>query len=107
MTEGDERGIERAIEEAMQRGEFDDLAGKGKALDLSGYFDAPEDQRVAHMLLRNAGIQPQEIELLNRIAALEEQLAACGDEARRKQLLREIKGHRLNFRLLVERARKR
>jgi hypothetical protein len=107
MSDGNERGIEKAIEEAMQRGEFDDLAGKGKPLDLSGYFDAPEEQRVAHMLLRNAGIQPQEIELLNRIAVLEKEISACQDESRRKKILREIERQRLSFRLLVERARKR
>ena len=107
MNESDERGIERAIEEAMQRGEFDDLPGKGKPLDLSGYFDAPEDQRVAQMLLRNAGMQPHEIELLNRIAVLEKELSACRDDSRRKEILREIERHRLSFRLLVERARKR
>lgn len=107
MSASDGRGIEKAIEEAMQRGEFDNLPGRGKPLDLSAYFDAPEDQRVAQMLLRNAGVQPQEIELLHRIADLNEELAACRDDSRRRAILREIERHRLSFRLRVERARQR
>jgi DnaJ homolog subfamily C member 28 len=54
--------IDKKIREAMTRGEFDDLSGKGKPIDLSeNPFDDP-DWRMAHRMLRNAGFAPAWIE---------------------------------------------
>src|SRR4051812_40009609 len=54
--------IDRMIRESMERGEFDDLAGAGKPIDLTeNPFEAPE-VRTAHRLLRNAGFAPAWIE---------------------------------------------
>jgi DnaJ family protein C protein 28 len=54
--------IDRIVRESMERGEFDDLAGSGKPIDLSeNPFEAPE-LRTAHRLLRNAGFAPAWIE---------------------------------------------
>lgn len=101
------RGIEKAIEEAIQRGEFEDLPGKGKPLDLTDYFEAPEDRRLAQMLLKNAQILPREVELLREIATLEQDLSTCQDAGRQELLRKSIEARRLNFRLLTERQRKR
>jgi DnaJ family protein C protein 28 len=54
--------IDKLIRESMERGEFDDLAGSGKPVDLSeNPFEDPE-LRTAHRLLRNAGFAPAFIE---------------------------------------------
>ena len=54
--------IDQKIREAMERGEFDDLPGKGKSLDTSeNPFEDPE-LRLAHRMLRNAGFAPSWIE---------------------------------------------
>jgi DnaJ family protein C protein 28 len=54
--------IDKKIREAMERGEFDDLSGKGEPIDLSeNPFEDP-DWRLAHRLLRNAGFAPYWIE---------------------------------------------
>jgi hypothetical protein len=47
--------VESIIQEAMARGEFENLPGKGKPLDLTEYFNAPEGVRVAQAMLKNAG----------------------------------------------------
>ena len=65
-----EKAVEAIIQEAMQRGDFDNLRGKGQPLDLSAYFDTPEDVRMAYSILKNAGVLPEEINLLHEIAAL-------------------------------------
>ncbi|MFZ5909841.1 MAG: DUF1992 domain-containing protein [Chloroflexota bacterium] len=98
--------IEAAIKEAMERGEFDDLPGKGKRIDLTAYFDAPEDVRVAQSLLKNAGLAPVEIEYLQHIAALEEKLASAPDEEKRKPIRKELEQKRLAFNLLMERSKR-
>jgi len=54
--------IDKKIREAMEQGEFDNLAGKGKPMDLSeNPFEDP-NWRTAHRLLRNAGFTPAWIE---------------------------------------------
>jgi DnaJ family protein C protein 28 len=54
--------IDQKIREAMERGEFDDLPGRGKPVDTSeNPFEDPE-LRMAHRMLRNAGFAPSWIE---------------------------------------------
>ena len=53
---------ERKIEEAMEEGAFDCLAGAGEPLDLTeNPFEDPA-QRMAHRILRNNGFAPAWIE---------------------------------------------
>jgi hypothetical protein len=46
-----DRIVEAIIKDAMERGEFDNLPGKGKPIDLTEYFDTPEEVRLANSLL--------------------------------------------------------
>jgi hypothetical protein len=41
-----EKIVEEKLLEAINNGEFDNLEGAGKPLDLDEYFAAPEDIRV-------------------------------------------------------------
>jgi hypothetical protein len=91
------------IEEAMQSGEFDNLPGRGKPIDLSDYFSAPEELRAAYGILRNAGVLPQEAQLLKDVRELEDELARCGDERSRCLLRRAIEEKWVNYRILTER----
>ena len=50
--------IEAQIREAQARGDFDNLPGKGKPIDLTEYFNTPEDVRVVQTMLKNAGMVP-------------------------------------------------
>jgi DnaJ family protein C protein 28 len=53
---------ERKLREAIEAGEFDNLPGKGKPVDLTeNPFEDP-DLRVVHKLLRDAGFAPAWIE---------------------------------------------
>lgn len=62
--------VERRIEEAVARGEFDNLPGAGKPLDLDDDLLVPEELRVANRILRNSGYAPPEIEHLREINQL-------------------------------------
>ena len=90
----------------MARGEFDNLAGAGKPIDLSAYFDTPEEIRLAYSVLKSADILPQEAELLKEIAALKDEAAATKDSARRKRLMKQIDHKRLEFNLMMERQKR-
>ena len=101
-----DKSVEAIIREAMARGEFANLPGQGKPLDLTEYFNTPEDVRVAQAMLKNAGMVPVEIELLQEIAAVKELLDSVRDEAERDKLRKTLREKQLQFDLLLERRKR-
>jgi hypothetical protein len=97
-----EKTVDAIIQEAMRRGEFDNLPGKGKPIDLTDYFNTPEDFRLAYSIMKNAGVLPEEVEVLKEIEALNSQLEACKDEGKRKQLKKKIEDRKMRVSLLLE-----
>ena len=97
------KAVEIIIQEAMARGEFDNLPGKGKPIDLSAYFDTPEAVRIAYSILKNADILPEEADLLTEIARLKEELDSCQEETRRRKIRKAIDNRLLKFNLMMER----
>jgi len=90
-----DRIAEQRIAEAIARGEFADLPGAGRPLDLDDNPLVPEDLRLAYRILKNAGYLPPEVEARREIRALEDLIDALGAEAevatqalRRLQVLR-------------------
>src|SRR5690242_6396469 len=75
---------ERKIEEAIARGEFDDLPGAGRPLEFDDDPLVPAELRVVYRILKNAGYVPPEIQTLNHIAELERLIARddMDDQAR-------------------------
>lgn len=98
--------VESLIQEAQERGEFENLKNKGKPLDLNSYFETPEDVRMAYSVLKNAGMISAEVELLQEIAALKERLAATHDEVQHRKIKRIIHEKQLQFNVMLERQRK-
>lgn len=101
-----DKAVEAIIREAQARGEFEDLPGKGKPIDLTAYFDTPEDVRNAYALLKNAGLVPAEIELLQDIAALKEKLSFTTDPNDRNSLSKSIREKQLQFNIIMERQKR-
>jgi Domain of unknown function (DUF1992) len=97
-----EKLIEEKIREAMEKGEFDNLPGKGKPLDLDSYFATPADLRLGYSVLKSAGCLPVEIELQNEIESLKARLSACDDEREPQTLRKEIEGRTLKLNLLID-----
>jgi hypothetical protein len=101
-----ERLIDEKIREAMENGEFDNLPGKGKPLDLDAYFATPADLRLGYSVLKSAGCAPVEVELQKEIEALKAQLADCADEGKRHALGKEIESRTLKLNLLLDSNRR-
>lgn len=101
-----EKVVESIIQEAMARGEFDNLSGRGKPIDLTEYFNTPEDVRVAQSLLKSAGMVPVEVELLQEIAGLKESLVSVTTEEEANKLHKLLVEKQLQFNLLMERRKR-
>jgi uncharacterized protein (UPF0128 family) len=98
--------VEEMIKKAQERGEFDNLPGKGKPVDLTDYFEMPEDVRVAQSMLKNAGMAPREVDLLKEIAKLRQLLARIVDEKKKAEIQKQIQEKQIEFSLMMERQKK-
>ena len=87
-----QRLAEERIRDAIQRGEFDNLPGRGKPLNLEDDRHIPEDLRLAYKVLKNAGCLPPELDLKKEISKAEELLSSMEDEGQKYRQLQ-----RLNF----------
>ena len=98
--------VESLIKEAQERGDFDNLPGKGKPIDLTAYFDTPEDVRMAYSVLKNAGMNSREVDLLKEIAELKQILPALLDGKKKNEIQKEIEKKQIEFSLMIERQRR-
>jgi DnaJ homolog subfamily C member 28 len=71
-----ESAIDQQIREAMERGDFDNLRGAGKPLNLNRDPGVPEDWELAFNLLKNAGYAPDWIETRKQVDADRDKLFA-------------------------------
>ena len=99
-----ERLAEQRILEAQRNGEFDDLAGKGKPLQVEDHSSIPEDLRMAYHVLKNANVLPPEAELLKDIHILEDLLKHVEDEGERKSLAKSLQWKLIRLDMLKRRS---
>ena len=90
MFTGFSKIVEERIRKAIQKGEFDNLAGAGQPLKLEEDRHIAEELRLAHKILKNAECLPPEIELKKEIHRTEELLAGMKDTAAKYQTLKKL-----------------
>jgi hypothetical protein len=95
ISTGFEKIIEERILQAQRRGDFENLPGSGKPLEIEDDSHIPEDLRLAYKILKNAGCIPPEIELKKEIHQTRDLLAAMDDMAQKYRTLT-----RLNYLIL-------
>ena len=87
---GYEKIVEQRIKDALERGEFDHLPGKGKPLPLEDDSHVPEELRLAYKLLKNADCLPPELLEKKEILQMEDMLSGIPDEKERYKLIKKI-----------------
>ena len=90
MIYGYQKIIEQKIREAQERGDFDNLPGKGQPLDLEDESRIPEELRLSHKILKNANCLPPELELRNEIRNMAEMLSCIPDEEAKYRQIKRI-----------------
>jgi len=99
-----QRIAEQRILEAQRRGEFDNLPGKGKPLELEDLSGVPEDLRIGYHVLKNAHVLPPEAELIKEIHTLEDLLKHVEDEGERRALAKSIQWKVIRLDMLKRRS---
>jgi hypothetical protein len=100
-----EKHIDNMIKAAIDRGEFKNLAGEGKPIDLDAYFATPEDVRMGYSVLKSSDIVPEEIDRLKEIGELRDQLKSCAD-VDRPPIAKLLRDRELALSLILERNRR-
>ena len=77
MIPGFEAIVEERIKAAQKQGRFDKLDGKGKPLVFED-SQVPNDFRMAHKILKNAGFLPPEIEIRKQMTHVRELMDQAG-----------------------------
>ena len=101
-----DRIVEAQILEARQRGEFDNLPGKGKPIDLTAYFETPEAVRMAQSILKNAGMTSSEVQILKEIVELRQLHEAVTDEKKKQEVGKKIQEKQIELNLMLERQKR-
>ena len=83
--------VEARISDALERGEFDNLPGAGKALQLADDALVPEELRAAYRLLKNAGYLPPALQIRRQIADVEQLLQLTEDATERQVFNRRLR----------------
>lgn len=90
MFTGFERIVEERIKKAQYNGQFDNLPGAGRPLDLTDDQHIPDDLRLAYKILKNANCLPPEIELKKEIQTTHDLLADMTDTAEKYRVLKKL-----------------
>jgi DnaJ-like protein len=101
-----QKSVDEKIEEAIAKGEFDNLPGKGKPLDLDAYFATPDHLRMAYSILKSADIIPEEMELLREIEVLKKSLDSSTTPMEKQALRQQLSEKLTNLNLRMEHNKK-
>ena len=98
--------IDEQIKNAIEAGEFDNLEGTGKPLNLDPYFNTPEDFRAGYSILKSSRFIPEEVERLKEIGELKEKVKNCVNEEEKRKLNLILNERNLALTLLLERNKR-
>lgn len=90
MIPGFNKIVEERIRKAQKKGEFENLQGSGKPLDLLDDQAVAEELRLAYKILKNADCLPPEIELKKEIQQTEELLSGMGETAEKFRTIKKL-----------------
>lgn len=90
MIPGFNKIVEERIRKAQKKGEFKNLEGSGKPLDLLEDQMVAEELRLAYKILKNADCLPPEIELKKEIQQTEALLSGMGETAEKFRTMKKL-----------------
>jgi hypothetical protein len=88
---------EDRIKKAYKDGEFENLPGFGKPMQLEDLSGIPEELRMAYKLMKNAGFTNEESQLRQEMTSIESLLNKCEDSSEKEGLQRKLNEKLLRF----------
>jgi Domain of unknown function (DUF1992) len=81
---------EERIKKAYKDGEFDNLKGFGKPLELEDLSGIPEELRMVYKILKNSGYSEEESHLRKEMMTIEDLIKKCDDSGEKENLVRKM-----------------
>lgn len=98
--------IGQVLRESEASGELRAAPSFGKPMSFGdGYDETPLELRMPMKILKDAGVVPPEVEMMQRIAALQAELDACHDEPAARALRQRVSEMRQALALRLEQLR--
>ncbi|CDQ20474.1 protein of unknown function [Halobacillus karajensis] len=97
--------IEEKVKQAIEKGEFDHLPGKGRPLPKDKFAHLPPELRNSYRILKNAHMLPEEMILKKEIIELEELLEQIKDPQLSSHYKKEWKEKKLRFDMMMEKRK--
>jgi hypothetical protein len=96
---------ESKIREAIDRGDFNNLPGQGRPLELEDLSHVSPELRMAYKVLKNNGFVPEEMELQKEIHSIDELIAKSISPEDKTALAKQRLELNLHYQILMERRR--
>ncbi len=96
---------EARIREAIDKGELDNLPGKGKPLNLEELAFVPPELRAIYSIMKNANLVPEEVLMHKEIEELNKQLVKCTDETKKADIKQRITETSIRLSIMMEKRR--
>jgi hypothetical protein len=90
MIPGFEKIVEERILVAQRKGDFDNLEGIGKPLNLDELSGVPEELRLSYKILKNADCLPPELEIKKEICKTEDLLLNMKDTTEKYKVMKKL-----------------
>ncbi|MBK7063113.1 MAG: DUF1992 domain-containing protein [Rubrivivax sp.] len=98
--------IGQALRDSEASGELRAAPSFGKPLNFGdGYDETPAELRMGMKLLKDAGVLPPEVEMMQRIAVVQQQADAAPDESEARALRQRLAEMRQHLALRLEQLR--
>lgn len=98
---------EAKIREAIEKGELNNLPGKGKPVIIESMLFVPPDERLAFSIMKNSGIEPVEVSLKREIEEIRQSIKICTDKIELEKLEKKLRETSIRYGILMEKRRAR
>ncbi|WP_108670483.1 DUF1992 domain-containing protein [Peribacillus acanthi] len=95
---------EDKIKRAMNEGEFDNLPGKGKPLNLEDLSSIPPELRMAYKIMKNAGMMDEKF-ARNELLQIEDLIEKTKDAKEKENLKNKLNEKLLQFHQFIDKRK--
>lgn len=96
---------EHLIKKAYEDGDFKALPGFGKPLNLNDDVGVPEELKMAHRMMKNAGFSQEEMNVKREMLRIEDMIKVCDHDGERQELQQSLNEKMLKYNGMLSKKR--
>ncbi|WRP07133.1 DnaJ family domain-containing protein [Rossellomorea aquimaris] len=96
---------EQRIKKAYEDGDFKELPGFGKPLNLDDDLGVPQELKMAHRMMKNAGFTTDEMNVKKEMMRIEDLIKVCEDDLEKQELQKSLSENMLKYNAMLSKKR--